>query len=162
MCCAGRKGFTLVELLVVIAIIGILSAIAVPGYLGMVRKARHRVLLETCRESKTELHRWMTAAINRESQTVDFNCDGTLDQADNAVRPANTQGIPVVWDTLHALASSCAASSPYDESRPFFNRQAAQGSGQIRVNCDALRCRIRGYNNIRADAAVYDEYVMIE
>ncbi|OKH28790.1 hypothetical protein NIES1031_02510 [Chroogloeocystis siderophila 5.2 s.c.1] len=57
---ATNAGFTLIELLVVIIIIGILSAIAMPSFLGQTTKARQS-------EAKTNV-----GAMNRAQQTYYF------------------------------------------------------------------------------------------
>jgi prepilin-type N-terminal cleavage/methylation domain-containing protein len=45
------KGFTLVEIMIVVAIIGILIAIAVPGFV----KARNTARLNACQENQTKI-----------------------------------------------------------------------------------------------------------
>ena len=48
-----KKGFTIVELVIVIAVIGILSAVLIPTFSGLIRKANDTALQENLRNAYT-------------------------------------------------------------------------------------------------------------
>lgn len=81
------KGFTLVEIMIVVAIIGILIAIAVPGFI----KARNTSRLNACQENQTKIDGAVQQFILEENYADldDAYTNGGLTVLDPLVGPAN-------------------------------------------------------------------------
>ncbi|MBF0521322.1 MAG: type II secretion system protein, partial [Nitrospirae bacterium] len=73
---SAGNGFTLIELLIVIAIIGILTAIAVPAFLGQREKAKVRTVQYGARSAAADMQAYLDSYILGEPYLIITDTSG--------------------------------------------------------------------------------------
>jgi len=153
------KGFTLVELMIVVAIIGILSAVAIPNFLGMQEKSRIRSIMESHSSAKSLLMLWMRTIEDREAGYVDFNGDSVVTGADDTILVGMViEDIPDQWDAANGPAGKDRR-SPFFPNQDLFATGAAAGSGQISITCANKACDLIAYSDRLSDGEIINSLI---
>ena len=118
-----RSAFTLVEIMIVVAIIGLLAALAVPGFVKARKQSQGRRILNDCRQQDAAVDQWALETGQTDGATVNTTGAATylkttwkaVDLLNNnyAVATVGTGQITISTSTKSSLAGVGIDWGPY-------------------------------------------------
>lgn len=174
-----KRGFSLIELMVVIAIISLLTAIAVPAYLGQREKSKVRATESNARGAATDLQGFLDSYVSGEPYMVitdslgtqgcveaagaspDRTCLTVFNQASVTTYPAFPNGLTSVITHFVNSHTFKGDKSAYKNLPLFATSHTADGWGQVLLSPSGSRSVMITAFSTNSTAPIYSQIVAV-